>query len=42
MKINDSGFFRNKKYGENSMIVYVFSKNNGLIKVFQNFQKSKI
>ena len=42
MKINDSGFFLgNKKYGENSMIVYVFSKNNGLIKSFSKFSKKQ-
>ena len=42
MKINDSGFFLgNKKYGENSMIVYVLSKNNGLIKGFSKFSKKK-
>ena len=42
MKINDSGFFLgNKKYGENSMIVYVFSKNNGLIKSFSKFSKNQ-
>ena len=35
MKINDLGFFLgNKKYGENSMIIYILSKNNGLIKSF--------
>ena len=40
MKINDSGFFLgNKKYGENSMIVYILSKNNGLIKSFSKFSK---
>ena len=42
MRINDSGFFLgNKKYGENSMIVYVLSKNNGLIKSFSKFSKKK-
>jgi len=42
MKIIDSGFFLgNKKYGENSSIVYVFSKNNGLIKSFSKFSKKK-
>ena len=42
MKINDSGFFLgNKKYGENSMIVYVFSKNNGLIKSFSKLSKKQ-
>ena len=42
MKINDLGFFLgNKKYGENSMIVYILSKNNGLIKSFSKFSKKK-
>ena len=42
MKINDSGFFLgNKKYGENSMIVYILSKNNGLIKSFSKFSKKQ-
>ena len=42
MKINDLGFFLgNKKYGENSMIVYIFSKNNGLIKSFSKYSKKK-
>ena len=42
MKINDSGFFLgNKKYGENSMIVYILSKNNGLIKSFSKYSKKK-
>tara|TARA_B100000035_G_scaffold231871_1_gene200100 strand:+ start:2302 stop:3009 length:708 start_codon:yes stop_codon:yes gene_type:complete len=42
MRINDSGFFLgNKKYGENSMIVYLLSKNNGLIKSFTKFSKKK-
>ena len=42
MRINDSGLFLgNKKYGENSMIVYVLSKNNGLIKSFSKFSKKK-
>ena len=42
MKINDSGFFLgNKKYGESSMIVYIFSKNNGLIKSFARFTKKR-
>ena len=42
MKINDLGFFLgNKKYGENSMIVYIFSKNNGLIKSFSKFSKNR-
>ena len=42
MKINDLGFFLgNKKYGENSMIVYILSKNNGLIKSFSKYSKKK-
>ncbi len=42
MKINDLGFFLgNKKYGENSMIVYILSKNNGLIKSFSKFSKKQ-
>lgn len=42
MKINDLGFFLgNKKYGENSMIVYILSKNNGLIKSFSRYSKKK-
>ena len=42
MKIKDSGFFLgNKKYGENSMIVYILSKNNGLIKSFSKFSKKQ-
>ena len=42
MKINDSGFFLgNKKYGENSMIIYILSKNNGLIKSFSKFSKKQ-
>ena len=42
MKIKDSGFFLgNKKYGENSMIVYILSKNNGLIKSFSKYSKKK-
>ena len=42
MKINDLGFFLgNKKYGENSMIVYILSKNNGLIKSFSKFSKNQ-
>ena len=42
MKINDLGFFLgNKKYGENLMIVYILSKNNGLIKSFSKYSKKK-
>jgi DNA repair protein RecO (recombination protein O) len=42
MKVNDLGFFLgNKKYGENSMIVYILSKNNGLIKSFSKYSKKK-
>ena len=42
MKINDLGFFLgNKKYGENSMIIYILSKNNGLIKSFSRYSKKK-
>ena len=42
MKINDLGFFLgNKKYGEKSMIVYILSKNNGLIKSFSKYSKKK-
>ena len=42
MKINDLGIFLgNKKYGENSMIVYVLSKNNGLIKSFSRYTKKR-
>ena len=42
MKINDLGFFLgNKKYGENSMIIYILSKNNGLIKSFSRNSKKK-
>ena len=42
MKINDLGLFLgNKKYGENSTIVYVFSKNNGLIKSFSRYTKKR-
>ena len=42
MRINDSGFFLgNKRYEENSMIVFVLSKNNGLIKSFSKFSKKK-
>ena len=42
MKINDSGLFLgSKKYGENSMIVYIFSENNGLIKSFSRFTKKR-
>ena len=42
MKDNDLGFFLgNKKYGENSMIVYILSKNNGLIKSFSKYSKKK-
>ncbi len=42
MKINDLGFFLgNKKYGENSIIVYILSKNNGLIKSFSKYSKKK-
>ena len=42
MKINDLGFFLgNKKYGENSMIIYILSKNNGLIKSFSKYSKKK-
>ena len=42
MKINDSGLFLgNKKYGENLMIAYIFSKNNGLIKSFSKFSKTQ-
>ena len=42
MKINDLGFFLgNKKYGENSMIIYILSKNNGLIKSFSRYSKQK-
>ena len=42
MKVNDLGFFLgNKKYGENSIIVYILSKNNGLIKSFSKYSKKK-
>jgi len=42
MKINDLGFFLgNKKYGENSMIIYILSKNNGLIKSFSRYSQKK-
>ena len=42
MKINDSGFFLgSKKYGESSMIVYIFSRKNGLIKSFSRFKKKQ-
>ena len=43
MKINDFGFFLgNKKYGENSMIVFIFSKKNGLIKSFSKFKNKQL
>ncbi|MAI28737.1 MAG: DNA repair protein RecO [Pelagibacteraceae bacterium TMED124] len=42
MKINDIGFFLgNKKYGENSIMIYIFSKHNGLIKSFSRFTKKQ-
>ena len=41
MEINDSGFFLGvRKYGENSYIVFLLSKNNGLIKVLLKHQKN--
>ena len=40
MQIEDIGFFLGtKEYGENSFIVFVFSKKHGLVKVFLNIQE---
>ena len=40
IKINDSGFYLGyKKYEENSGIIFILSKKNGLIKSFTKFSK---
>ena len=42
MKITDEGLFLySKKFGENSKILYVFSKNNGLVKGLSRFSKKQ-
>ncbi len=42
MKIKGEGFYLScKKYGENSFIIYIFSKKNGLIKGFTKLSKKK-
>ena len=43
IKINDSGFYLGyKKYEENSGIIFILSKKNGLIKVLLNFLKKTL
>jgi|TARA_B100000287_G_scaffold432730_1_gene492702 DNA repair protein RecO (recombination protein O) len=43
MEIKDSGFFLGvRKYGENSYIVFLLSKNNGLIKSFTKASKKQL
>ena len=40
MKVIDSGFYLgSKKYGENSSITFILSKENGLVKGFTRFTK---
>ena len=42
MKISDEGLFLySKNFGENSKILYIFSKNNGLVKGLSRFSKRK-
>ena len=42
MNIQDDGFFLgSKKYGESSSILYILSRNNGLIKGFTRFTKKE-
>ncbi len=43
MKIEDIGFFLGtKEYGENSFIVFIFSKNHGLIKSFSKYSRKEL
>ena len=43
IKINDSGFYLGyKKYEENSGIIFILSKKNGLIKSFTKFSKKTL
>ncbi len=42
MKINDDGLFLySKNFGENSKVLYILSKNNGLVKGLSRSSKSK-
>ena len=43
MKIEDIGFFLGtKEYGENSFIVFVFSKKHGLVKSFSKYSRKEL